>query len=274
MSWYGHSRKHSLCAKGIKTGRHYNRLSNTSRRRLQDFDFYITDEPLAHKEFQKEVYKFGTKASKKKAPVAYSQVVNVMRKHPEVIGEIEKGHTKAYEESTILYSSRPPVKGNATGRAFQSPRFYWVRPPKRDKKIGLNWDDDNKGMILGKDGKLHERWTGVKSTDVAETFLHEQKHIDQYERGQKERKQMDKWNKRVPYENRPHEVEARRHATDKTMSRLELGSYPSGKEISKTLDLEHDEGSYNVTNWGKKDEVSQEERRERALQNIYKNKKR
>jgi hypothetical protein len=271
MSWYKHSREHRIAAmKGMKKRRNYNRLSSYTKRRFTSerrngINLVVTDVPFG-KISEKDVYFFNTKRAKRMAPVANAQITHIMKKHPEVLEDLVKTNPRA-----VLYTSVPDQTSGTsdyTGGAIRT-RVFFVRPPKGSAG-GV--------MVTGTDKKQHEKYLRgaslyPKSNHSANTFLHENQHIKQFDYGKDE--EMKNANKKYPYEDRPHEIEARVLAKNKINKRLLSGKYPTGEEISKTLKLEHGPDSDKFINWGEEDKkkTTRDERIDAALSNIYRKNK-
>ena len=145
-----------------------------------------------------------SKEAKETAPDARRLFLSTIKKYPGIIGEMEKAQPK----EVVITSLRQPDEGMPVG---------WVSPTQ---EIYV-------GPQTPQFSKEHQK-------KFAKTMYHESKHIKQKLSAAQMLKQGEF---DVPYLERPHEVEAIGYSKEK-MKEYYKGRKPSGKEISKTLELE------------------------------------
>ena len=152
----------------------------------------------------RELPHISSKEARKTAPKAVTLFYSATKKYPGVVSEIERTKPK----KVIVTSKPPPDEGSLYG---------WVAP------TGEMYVSPRKPQY----SKIHKK-------KFAEEIYHESKHVEQV-KGMEPQEILAQCE--LPYEDRPMEIEAYNYQWDK-IKEYHKGRQPSGKSISKILDLE------------------------------------
>lgn len=145
-----------------------------------------------------------SKEAKETAPDARRLFLSTVKKYPGIIGEMERSQPK----KVVVTSLRQPDKGMLIG---------WTSPTQ-EAYVGPSKPSFSKQM----------------KKQTAKTTYHELKHVEQ---NLPTAQMMDQGEFDKPYLERPHEQEAIEYSEQK-MKEYYKGRKPTGKEISKVLDLD------------------------------------
>ena len=241
------------------------RPSKTMRQRLERIPLYVTDEPIKYEEkrvempseYWKGIYPVTSKKAKKLAPHAQQQMYSVIKKYPSVVGQMEKVKPKI-----VLYSSRTfPEDVHERPHGWESEEKIVVRPcipitketksqiTKRLKQVEEQEDiiptykrefreKLTKEAVFPKEQTIGEIGQRQRRA-VASAMHHELAHVKQKrEIGIEE---MHLQSKSMDYDIRPYEEMAKSEARYKMKQLEEKFQSPTGKEITKTLQLDEDD---------------------------------
>lgn len=210
----------------------FQHISKIMRRRLKESPLYVTDKPIIQKDRNiKQSSKIPTsypimsKEAKREAPVARREMLSAVKKYPGIIGEMERQKPKR-----VVYSSVPPESKQEPGGGYDvKDESYFVRP--------FSYESLEKMPLL-----LRGR---TKRTGIAAVVFHESKHRQQDREGR-----LPHYLSQVPkeykenLEHSPWEEEAQSYVMEK-LEEYPYDGYPpekpSGKEISKVLQLDEDD---------------------------------
>lgn len=205
----------------------FQHISKTTKRRLSEIPIYVTDEPIKEK---KEGVLFPahhhvmSKEAKRYAPVARQEMLSTIKKYPGIIGEMERQPPKR-----AVYTSVPPEDTEPSGQYLPSEKSYYIR--QYAKKYVKQFPKS-----------IQPR---MKRLAVASEVFHEQKHLEQdvEKRLPHRMSQIPKEYQDTPLEETPWEQEAGEYMIRKTEEYPydKFPKKPSGKEISKVLQLDEDE---------------------------------
>jgi len=234
------------------------RPSKTTRKRLEQLPIYVTNKPMGSEEDVDEMVfwtykselprKFGahhilSKEAKYKSKSARQQLLGAIKKHPSIIGDVERTKPKF----VVYTSEQPEEQGENEGWQGEDkvivlhPKDVTEVTKKRAYEIAKekypDYEEevryDIRTMRTFPQEESRKVLRKKRQRAITSTMHHELTHVRQ--RRNIERAELEK-QRQLPYEERPYEIQARE------TSCRELKKYrkrkPSGKAITETLELD------------------------------------
>lgn len=160
-------------------------------KRLDRLPLYVTDRPMDPSE-PRRLYHITSKEAKKKAPKARKRALSAIKKHPDLVGKIEKRRP-----SEVIVTSAKDKEGYA-GKAW--PLGHYKAEKGRRSGSGSV-------LVRAVSAKKYKRYRKEDRADTGVTLAHELEHIKQY---RKYKGQELARKRKGEYEDRPLEREAHR----------------------------------------------------------------
>ena len=230
--------------------RHSIKPSQTMKKRIEQLPLYVSKKtPEFILTGETEKYKLLSKEAKKYAPYEQRRVLSVIKKYPSIIGEMER-----QQPSSVVYTEQPfhdlrvhgvtcPEKKEVvisrleleytpkkTQEAFVD--YFYKDAPKIKQERAKEFVEERPYFEEPKEVRAEKQ-----RRYVAKGMFHELTHIKQAKTMTPE--EMREQSKlEVEYEERPIEKEAYTVAKQKLLEREEKGKEPSGKQITRTLELD------------------------------------
>lgn len=235
--------------------------SQETRKRLEKVPIYVTDEPIylslergvkisPETTGFKGVHQIATKEARKYAPIATKDVYATIKQYPSVLGQIERSKAKQ-----IVYSSRTPdvkkqILGLQIGKtvAVRPPQAYDVTPERKEEFLKEELEEETKKVSPKTRKQLVEEELERQQPYSYEPFPVQQKKVIRSVAGTTTHELMHEKQERdeggafsiseeTEYKDYPWEKQARL-ASLKQMKKYEPSKPPTGKQISKILELE------------------------------------
>lgn len=197
--------------------------SETTKKRLQKIPLHITDEPIVQSSDDRyavsipESYHILSKQAKQMAPKARTQILSTIKKYPGVVGELERRKPK-----NVFFTSVPTkTKQEAVGEYFPYEDTFYVKPVSPE-------------ILKGKDSE--EEKIRRQRRGIAEVIFHEGFHEGQAE--EETPSVFSKTYAKHKLSKRRFEKQATKYQYQKIREYDDKGEEPTGKEISKILDVD------------------------------------
>ena len=238
--------------------RQHIRPSHAMRERLKELPVYVTTEEEEDEEATQ--FHIMSKKARKKAPKVRRRILSAIKKHPQIVGDIEKTKPRR-----VIYHSAPDEDETLAGTAFQEHKETMEEREKKGKKtahviIVYPPEDTRKKRkikrrikeAIKKEGATEEqaekyamgriKTMKSESDQLAVATAHELRHVRQYRKEReiaqkvspKAAERYSERRKRGSYVERVEERQAR-EAGRKSISKRERVGYGTRKHFTRQL---------------------------------------